>query len=96
MFVSINRLEVPDDASAQRIEQGFAHAGGMGGVPGFVRFELWKSPDGHSFEVVTHWQSGADFDAWRTSDAFRHAHRDTGGTERVKSQLVTYDVLISR
>ena len=96
MFVSINRLQVPDDASAQRIEQGFAHASGMAGVPGFVRFELWKSPDGRSFEVVTHWQGQADFDAWRNSEAFRHAHRDTGGTERVQSQLVTYEVILAR
>jgi heme oxygenase (staphylobilin-producing) len=96
MFVSINRLQVPDEASAQRIEQGFSHANGMADVPGFVRLELWKGPDDRSLEVVTHWRSRDDFDAWRTSDAFRHAHRDTRGTEQVKSQLVTYEVLLSR
>ena len=96
MFVSINRLQVPDDATAERIVQGFSHASGMAGVAGCVRFELWKSPDGRSFEVVTHWRSQADFDAWRQSEQFRQAHRDTRGTERVQSQLATYEVVLSR
>lgn len=95
MLVVVNHLEAPDEAAAGRIEQGFRHAGGMKDVPGCARFELWKSQDGRRFEVVTHWRSEADFEAWRNSDAFRHAHRDTSGTQQVQSRLLLYEVVVN-
>jgi len=94
MIITVNRLKAPDATAAERIVQGFSHASGMKDVPGCAGFELWRSTDGLQFEVVTRWRSQADFDAWRTSDAFRHAHSDTRGTEQVQSQLAVYEVVI--
>lgn len=48
------------------------------------------------FEVVTHWQDQEAFDAWRQSDAFRHAHRLTESMEQVPSRLVQYAVVLGQ
>ena len=93
MIVVVNRLQVPE-GGAERMEQGFRHAGGMKDVPGCERFELWRSEDGREFHVVTHWASRADFDMWRQSEGFRHAHRDTRGSEQIQSSTVVYEVAL--
>lgn len=94
MVVVVNRLRVPPQAR-ERLEEGFHHASGMKDVPGCVGFELWRgSTEPGEYDVVTHWRSQADYDAWRASDAFRHAHRDTSGMELNRSELLVYEVLI--
>lgn len=93
MLIVVNRLKVPAGAG-EHLEQGFRHASGMRDVAGCAGFELWRSEDGTEYEVVIRWQTRADFDAWRTSDAFRQAHRDTRGTEQIESRLIVYEVAL--
>lgn len=93
MIIVVNRLKVPAGAG-ERVEQGFQHATGMRDVPGCAGFELWRSADGQEYQVVTRWNTQADFDNWRQSDAFRHAHRDTRGMEQIESKILQYDIVI--
>jgi heme-degrading monooxygenase HmoA len=93
MIVFVNRLQVPE-GMGDRLEQGFRHASGMKDVPGCLGFELWRSAGGREYEAVTRWRTREDFEAWRRSDAFRHAHRNTRGMEEIESSLIEYEVLI--
>jgi heme-degrading monooxygenase HmoA len=96
LFVVVNRLQVPDAETGAQLEERFRSAGGRAGdVPGRLGFEFWRNAEGREYLVVTRWRSEADFDAWRRSEAFRQAHRDTGGSERVVSQLSRYEVVIA-
>ena len=42
MFVAMNRISCPKDYAAH-LEQAFAHAGNMPGVPGFLLFQFLKN-----------------------------------------------------
>jgi heme oxygenase (mycobilin-producing) len=96
MYVAINKLTVPAEY-AGRLEQGFSHsAGGMDGVDGFVSFDLLKKEEGGEYLVVTKWRDKAAFLAWREGDAFSRAHATTNSNSPVKSELGSYDVVLSR
>ena len=96
MFVAINRLRVPAEY-AGRLEEGFTQAaGGMDGVAGFVSFDLLRAKDGGEYLVVTRWQDQSSFEAWREGDAFQRSHGSTNPHSPVKSELGTYDVVLSR
>jgi heme-degrading monooxygenase HmoA len=95
MFVAINRLRVPGEY-AGRLEDGFSKAAGMDGVGGFVSFDLLRSEAGGEYLVLTKWQDKASFEAWREGDSFQRAHASTNPNSPVKSELGTYDVVISR
>ncbi|HEY8414867.1 MAG TPA: antibiotic biosynthesis monooxygenase [Thermaerobacter sp.] len=45
--------------------------------------------------VVTRWDSEESFQAWRESEHFRHAHRDTSASAGASSELLVYEVLRS-
>ena len=93
MIIAVNRLRVPEGVGG-RLEEGFRHASGMRDVPGCAGFELWRGEDGTEYQAVTRWRARADFDNWRQSEAFRHAHRDTRGMSHVESELVVFEVAL--
>jgi heme-degrading monooxygenase HmoA len=95
MFVAINRLTVPAEY-AGRLEEGFARAGGMEGVAGFIAFDLLRAEQGGEYLVVTRWQDRASFEAWRAGDAFQRSHGAANPASPVKSELGRYDVVLSR
>ena len=95
MFVAINRLRVPSEYAA-RLEEGFSRAGGMDGVPGFISFDLLRAQSGDEYLVVTRWQDRGSFEAWREGDAFQRAHASSNPHSPVKSELQTFDVVLSR
>ncbi|MFS8640722.1 MAG: antibiotic biosynthesis monooxygenase [Symbiobacteriaceae bacterium] len=94
MFVVINRIR-PLPGTEDRIEQAFARASGMKGVPGCLGFEFWRSREGGEYLVVTRWDSEESFRAWRESEHFRRAHRDTSASAGASSELLVYEVLRS-
>ena len=96
MFVAINRLKVPTEYG-ERLEQAFErNAGGMADVAGFVSFDLLRAEQGGEYLVVTRWQDKPSFEAWRAGDAFSRAHTGTNPNSPVKSELRSYDVILSR
>lgn len=96
MFVAVNRLKMPPEYGSH-LEQAFQrNAAGMDGVAGFVSFDLLRAEDGGEYLVVTRWQDRASFEAWREGDAFQRAHATTNPNSPVRSELGTYDVVLSR
>ncbi|MFN8635015.1 MAG: antibiotic biosynthesis monooxygenase family protein [Chloroflexota bacterium] len=96
MFVAINKLTVPAEYG-EHLEQAFGkNAGGMKDVAGFISFDLMKAEAGGEYLVVTKWQDKPSFEAWREGDAFSRAHSNVNANSPVKSELGTYDVVVSR
>ena len=96
MFVAINRLKMPAEYGSH-LEQAFEkNAGGMAGVAGFVSFDLMRAEEGGEYLVVTRWDDKPSFEAWREGDAFSKAHGSTNPNSPVRSELGTYDVVLTR
>jgi heme oxygenase (mycobilin-producing) len=96
MFVAINRLTMPAEYGGH-LEQAFTrNAGGMSGVAGFISFDLLRSEAGGEYLVVTRWDDKPSFEAWREGDAFSTAHGGVNPNSPVKSELGTYDIVVSK
>lgn len=82
MFIAMNRFKVKlgSEAEFERIWR--ERDSRLASVPGFEQFELLRGPergDHTLYASHTIWASGADFEAWTKSEAFRAAHRNAGG-----------------
>jgi heme-degrading monooxygenase HmoA len=96
MFVAINRLTMPAEYGSH-LEQAFQrNAGGMADVAGFVSFDLLRAEEGGEYLVVTRWNDKPSFEAWREGDAFSRAHGNVNPNSPVKSQLGTYEIVVSK
>jgi heme oxygenase (mycobilin-producing) len=78
--VKINAITVPPDGGDELARRFAARAGAVDNQDGFEGFELLRPTDDRStWLVVTRWRDEAAFDAWRTSPAFGHGHRQAAG-----------------
>lgn len=78
--VKINAITVPEGMGPELEARFAARAHAVENQPGFERFELLRPVSGDSrYFVVTHWESDAAFEAWRSGQAFQHAHGEGGG-----------------
>ena len=96
MFVAINRLRMPAEYGSHLEERFSQNAGGMAGVAGFVSFDLLRAEEGGEYLVVTRWDDKPSFEAWRDGDAFSKAHSGMNPNSPVKSELGTYEIVISK
>jgi heme oxygenase (staphylobilin-producing) len=96
MFVAINRLTMPAEYGGHLEERFKANAGGMAGVAGFISFDLMRAEEGGEYLVVTKWEDKGSFEAWREGDAFSRAHSGMNPNSPVKSELGTYDIVVSK
>lgn len=95
MHIAINRLRVPPEY-ASHLEQAFARASDMAGVPGFRSFKFLRNEAGGEYLVLTEWDDRAAFETWTESDAFVRAHSGSNANSPVKSELSVYEVAIER
>jgi heme-degrading monooxygenase HmoA len=85
MFIAMNRFKIikGEEAEFERIwTERDTH---LNEVPGFVEFCLLRGPehDDHTLFVShTVWESEKHFEGWTTSDAFRKAHANAGGSKK--------------
>jgi heme-degrading monooxygenase HmoA len=82
MFIAMNRFKVTHGSEAEFERVWTTRDTHLGDVPGFVEFHLLRGPerDDHVlYASHTVWRSREDFEAWTRSEAFRLAHRNTGG-----------------
>lgn len=79
MISVANRIYVKPEFHAA-FEERFRHRAGLvDGMPGFISNHVLRpTRDGDPFIVLTFWASREDFDAWTSSDAFRHGHARSG------------------
>jgi heme-degrading monooxygenase HmoA len=74
--VKINALTVPADGGDELARRFAARAGAVDNQDGFEGFELLRPTDERTtWLVVTRWRDEAAFQAWVTSPAFGHGHR---------------------
>jgi heme-degrading monooxygenase HmoA len=74
--VKINAITVPPEGGDELARRFAARAGAVDNQDGFEGFELLRPTDERTtWLVVTRWRDDAAFDAWRTSPAFGHGHR---------------------
>jgi len=74
--VKINAITVPPDGGDELARRFAARAGAVDNQDGFEGFELLRQTDERTtWLVVTRWRDEAAFEAWRTSPAFGHGHR---------------------
>ena len=76
MYVATNGFKVRKPHGPD-LEELFKERGGLEKVPGFLRFELWRSQgqaEHEEFLVVSHWESADAHEQWTKSEAFRKAH----------------------
>ncbi|MEU4801095.1 antibiotic biosynthesis monooxygenase [Actinosynnema sp. NPDC023587] len=94
--VKINAIHVPDGGGPELEKRFAARLGAVDSSPGFLGFQLLRPVAGDErYFVVTHWETDADFDAWRNGSA-REAHAG----ERAKpvatgSDLLEFEVVLS-
>ncbi|MDT7953164.1 MAG: antibiotic biosynthesis monooxygenase [Acetobacteraceae bacterium] len=84
MFIAMNRFKVLPGAEEEFEQVWLNRDSQLASVPGFVEFHLLRGPakDDHMlYSSHTIWRDKAAFEAWTTSEAFRAAHRGTGGTK---------------
>jgi heme-degrading monooxygenase HmoA len=78
--VKINAITVPPDGGDELARRFAARAGAVDNQDGFEGFELLRPTDDRTtWLVVTRWRDEAAFEAWRTSPAFGHGHRQAAG-----------------
>jgi heme-degrading monooxygenase HmoA len=74
--IKINAITVPADSGDELARRFAARAGAVDDQDGFEGFELLKPTDGRTtWLVVTRWRDEEAFQAWLSSPAFQHGHR---------------------
>jgi len=74
--VKINAITVPADGGDELARRFAARAGAVDNQDGFEGFELLRPTDERTtWLVVTRWRDQEAFEAWRSSPAFGHGHR---------------------
>ncbi len=101
--VKINAITVPPDGGDELARRFAARAGAVDDQDGFEGFELLRPTDDRTtWLVVTRWRDEESFEAWRTSPAFGHGHRqaaahpDAGADQprpvAVSSELWSFEI----
>jgi heme oxygenase (mycobilin-producing) len=96
--VKINAITVPADGGGELARRFAARAGAVDNQDGFEGFELLRPTDGRpTWLVVTRWRDEESFEAWRSSPAFGHGHRQAaqGDAQRpvaVSSELWSFEI----
>jgi heme oxygenase (mycobilin-producing) len=84
--VKINAITVPPDGGDELARRFAARAGAVDNQDGFEGFELLRPTDDRTtWLVVTRWRDDAAFEAWRTSPAFGHGHRQAAESSAPES-----------
>ena len=98
MIAVINRLPVKEGAADQVVERFANSRGKVLGFRGFVSMEVLNSEAGDEVLVITRWRDKDSFDSWVQSDAFKRAHRRSGGGDLLRGhpQMGTYEIAVKR
>jgi heme-degrading monooxygenase HmoA len=83
MIVTMNRIPVHEEYSAQFEEAFRNRAHLVDGMPGFISNQILR-PTGHGepYIVLTQWESRQHFEGWVHSEAFKEGHAQSGSLPR--------------
>lgn len=54
--------------------------------PGFAAIRVCRPINSDTYIILTLWESEADFENWRNSNAYKHAHKRRGTSEGIDQQ----------
>ena len=78
--VKINAIDVPEGMGPELEKRFASRAHIVESMPGFEGFELLRPVAGERrYFVYTRWADEASFQAWISSEGFRHGHAQPGG-----------------
>ncbi|KAA1037637.1 heme oxygenase [Macrococcus equipercicus] len=98
MFIVTNRIKMKS-GFAEKMAPMFTKGGAIEELKGFIKIETWSVQNNEHDElhVNTYWETLEDFEAWKTSDAFKQAHsRPSGGGEKGESPMLGSELVISK
>lgn len=87
-YFVLNNIPVSDEGRPIFENRFLNRAGAIEKEPGFISFRLLRPLDSETYIVMTQWAGPASFEAWKNSQAFKHAHTDKGEATGVKKQNI--------
>lgn len=93
MYIVTNRIKMKS-GFAEKMAPMFTKGGKIQELQGFIKIETWsvKHDEFDELHVNTYWETLEDFEAWKTSDAFKEAHsrprQSEGESPMLGSELV--------
>lgn len=97
MFVITNRIKTKK-GFASRMAPGFTGDKQIGDFKGFIKTEVLVCTSNEEFDemdVNMYWDNLENFKAWRESDAFKNAHKQSPSDAAKESPLLGSKIIIS-
>ncbi|MCD8873628.1 heme oxygenase [Mammaliicoccus sciuri] len=88
MYVVTNRIKMKK-GYAEKLAPMFTKGGALQEMKGFIKVETWNMQDiedNDELHVNMWWEELEDFEAWKTSDAFKQAHSRSGDSNKDKGE----------
>ena len=88
MYVVTNRIKMKK-GYAEKLAPMFTKGGALQEMKGFIKVETWNMQDIEEHDLLhvnMWWETLEDFEAWKTSDAFKQAHNRDDKSEDDKSE----------
>lgn len=88
MYVVTNRIKMKK-GFAEKLAPMFTKGGALQEMKGFIKVETWNMQDIEEHDLLhvnMWWETLEDFEAWKTSDAFKQAHDRDDNSEDENSE----------
>ncbi|WP_312040028.1 heme oxygenase [Macrococcoides bohemicum] len=101
MYIVTNRIKMKK-GFAEKMAPMFTKGGDITDLKGFTKIETWSIQNLEEYDelhVNTWWETLEDFEAWKTSDAFKKAHAQRGNksdTEKQESPMLGSEIVIAK
>ncbi len=81
-----NNIPVSDEGRTIFEERFQNRARKIEAEPGFVAIRVCRPLNSDTYVIMTFWETEADFENWKTSNAYQHAHKKRGTSEGIDQQ----------
>ncbi|MCT2535135.1 antibiotic biosynthesis monooxygenase [Aquibacillus koreensis] len=85
-FAVFNNIPVTEDGRSQFEKRFLNRARKIEHEPGFVAIRVCRPLHSDTYVVITLWKSQTDYEEWRQSSAYKHAHKKRGTSEGIDQQ----------
>ncbi|WP_117170912.1 antibiotic biosynthesis monooxygenase family protein [Paraliobacillus sediminis] len=89
-YAVCNNIPVREEGKAEFEERFQNRARKVEGEVGFVAIRVCRPLDSDTYVILTLWETEADFENWKQSQAYNHAHKKRGtekGIDKQKPQI---------
>ncbi|WP_414044028.1 heme oxygenase [Macrococcus animalis] len=101
MYIVTNRIKMKK-GFAEKMAPMFTKGGDITKLKGFTKIETWSIQNSEEFDelhVNTWWETLEDFEAWKTSDAFKKVHEQRAAkpeAEKQESPMLGSEIVIAK